>query len=43
MMARMGLDELAAERVKQLEVKNAELEQEVERLAEQIKKLSDSH
>ena len=34
------LDELAAERVKQLEVENAELEKQAERLAEKIKKLS---
>jgi hypothetical protein len=34
------LDELAAERAKQLEVENAELEKEAERLAEKIKKLS---
>ena len=35
------LDELAAERVKQLEVENAELEQQAERLAKQIKQLAD--
>ncbi len=34
------LDELAAERVKQLEVENGELELQAERLAEKIKKLS---
>ena len=34
------LDELAAERAKQLEIENAELEQQAERLAEKIKKLS---
>ena len=33
------LDELAAERVKQLEVENAELELQAERLAEKIKQL----
>ncbi len=36
------LDELAAERVKQLEVENAELEKQAELLAEKIKKLSDA-
>ena len=35
-----GLDELAAERAKQLEVENAELEKEAERLATEIKCLS---
>jgi hypothetical protein len=34
------LDELAAERAKQLEIENAELEKEAERLAKEIKKLS---
>jgi DNA polymerase-3 subunit epsilon len=34
------LDELAAERTKQLEVENAELEKQAEQLAEKIKKLS---
>ena len=34
------LDELAAERVKQLEIENAELEQQAERLANEIKELS---
>jgi predicted nuclease with TOPRIM domain len=34
------LDELAAERAKQLEVENAELEMQAERLAKEIKKLS---
>jgi len=34
------LDELAAERAKQLEVENAELEKQAERLAKGIKKLS---
>jgi predicted nuclease with TOPRIM domain len=34
------LDELAAERAKQLEVENAELEQQAERLAKEIKQLS---
>src|ERR1035437_3557214 len=34
------LDELAAERSKQLEVENAELEMQAERLAKEIKKLS---
>jgi DNA polymerase-3 subunit epsilon len=33
------LDELAAERAKQLEIENAELEKEAERLAKEIKKL----
>ena len=33
------LDELAAERAKQLEVENAELEKQAERLAKEIKKL----
>jgi DNA polymerase-3 subunit epsilon len=33
------LDELAAERAKQLEIKNAELEKQAEQLAEKIKKL----
>jgi predicted ATP-grasp superfamily ATP-dependent carboligase len=33
------LDELAAERAKQLEIENAELEQQAEQLAEKIKKL----
>ena len=36
------LDELAAERAKQLEVENAELEKQAEQLAEQIRKLSDA-
>ena len=36
------LDELAAERAKQLEVENAELEKQAEQLAEKIKKLSDA-
>jgi DNA polymerase-3 subunit epsilon len=36
------LDELAAQRVKQLEVENAELEKQAEQLAEKIKRLSDS-
>ena len=35
------LDELAAERAKQLDVENAELEKQAEDLAEKIKKLSD--
>ena len=35
------LDELAAERAKQLEVENAELEKQAERLVGEIKKLSD--
>ncbi|HZL12905.1 MAG TPA: exonuclease, partial [Verrucomicrobiae bacterium] len=35
------LDELAAERAKQLEVENAELEKQAERLAKEIKTLSD--
>ena len=34
------LDELAAERAKQLEIENAELEKQAERLAREIKKLS---
>ena len=34
------LDELAAERAKQLEIENAELEKQAERLAKEIKKLS---
>jgi hypothetical protein len=34
------LDELAVERAKQLEIENAELEKQAERLAEEIKKLS---
>jgi uncharacterized phage infection (PIP) family protein YhgE len=34
------LDELAAERVKQLEIENAELEKQAERLAKEIKNLS---
>jgi predicted nuclease with TOPRIM domain len=33
------LDELAAERVKQLEAENAELEKQAERLAKEIKRL----
>ena len=33
------LDELAAERVKQLELENAELELQAERLAKEIKQL----
>ena len=33
------LDELAAERVKQLEIENADLEKQAERLAKEIKKL----
>jgi hypothetical protein len=36
-----ALDELAAERAKQLELENAELEKQAEELAEKIKKLSD--
>jgi DNA polymerase-3 subunit epsilon len=36
-----ALDELAAERAKQLEIENAELEKQAERLAMEIKKLSD--
>ena len=36
------LDELAAERVKQLELENAELEQQAERLAKEIKQLDDA-
>ena len=35
------LDELAAERAKQLEVENAELASQSERLAQEIQKLSD--
>jgi hypothetical protein len=35
------LDELAAERAKQLEIENAELEKQAEELAVKIKKLSD--
>jgi hypothetical protein len=35
------LDELAAERSKQLEIENAELELQAEQLAKKIKKLSD--
>jgi hypothetical protein len=34
------LDELAAERAKQLEIENAELEKQVEELSKKIKKLS---
>ena len=34
------LDDLAAERVKQLEAENAELEMQAERLAKEIKNLS---
>ena len=34
------LDELAAERAKQLEIENAELEKQAEQLAEKIKLLS---
>jgi hypothetical protein len=34
------LDELAAERAKQLEIENAELELQAERLAKEIKTLS---
>ena len=34
------LDDLAAERAKQLEIENAELESQAERLANEIKKLS---
>jgi hypothetical protein len=37
-----ALDELAAERAKQLEVENAELEKQAEELAMKIKKLSDT-
>jgi uncharacterized protein YeeX (DUF496 family) len=37
------LDELAAERAKQLEIENAELEKQAEQLAKEIKKLSNSH
>ncbi|HEY5043005.1 MAG TPA: hypothetical protein VIK53_13495, partial [Verrucomicrobiae bacterium] len=33
------LDELAAERLKQLEIENAELKSQAERLAKEIKKL----
>ncbi len=37
------LDELAAERAKQLDIENAELEKQAERLAKAIKTLSDPH
>jgi DNA polymerase-3 subunit epsilon len=37
-----ALDELAAERAKQLEIENAELEKQAEELAMKIKKLSDT-